>query len=115
MKFEPHIKAKRRPVTGRRLAAARRSIQRQTEAVSLFPELAPAETSEERIDRLDNENVAMVQRWRDNTAQTWRRVRRQLRSLTPDQRAAVLKRWSNPWLPKQAHDLADVIHSELKP
>ena len=115
MKFERHIKATRRPVTGRRLAAARRSLQRQTDAVCLFPDLAPTETPDQRIDRIDQETVAMVQRWRNHTAQTWRRARRQLRTLTADQRAAVLKRWNIRGLPKQAHYLADLIHTELNP
>ena len=113
MQFQPHIKATRRPVTGRRLAAARRALQRQTDAVSLFPELAPTESPEERIDRIDTDTVEMVQRWRDYAARTWRKARRKLRELTPEQRTAVLKRWSNPHLPKQAHYLADLIHTEL--
>jgi hypothetical protein len=115
MKFDSHLKATRRPVTGRRLAAAGRAIQRQTDAVCLFPELAPTETPEQRVDRVDAETLEMVQRWRNQTAQTWRRARRKLRSLTPEQRAAVMKRWNIRGLPKQAHYLADLIHSELNP
>jgi hypothetical protein len=115
MQFQPHLKATRRPVTGRRLSAARRALKRQTDAVALFPELAPTETPAERVDRIDADSVEMVQRWRDHAAKTWRRARRQLRALTPAQRAAVLKRWNNPHLPKQACYLADLIHSELNP
>jgi len=109
MQFEPFIKATRRPVTGRRLAAARRALQRQADAVALFPELAPTETPAERVDRFDAECVAAVQRWRDHAARTWRRARRQLRALPPEQRAAVLAQWQNKFLPKQAHYLADII------
>ncbi len=113
MRFDKHMKAARRPVSGRRIAAASRALQRQTDAVCLFPELAPTETAHQRIDRLDQETVEMVQRWRNQTAQTWRRARRQLLLLRPEQRAAVLKRWNIRGLPKQAHYLADLIHTEL--
>jgi hypothetical protein len=109
MKFDRSIKATRRPVTGRRLAAARRALQRQADKVSLFAELAPVETPAERVERFDSDSVAMVLRWRQHTAQTWRRARRQLRALTPEQRAEVLAQWENKFLPKQAHYLADII------
>ena len=109
MQFDRFIKATRRPVTGRRLAAARRALQRKADAVALFPDLAPTETAAERVDRFDAESVATVQRWRDHAAQTWRRARRQLRELTPEQHAAVMAQWNNKFLPKQAHYLADII------
>ena len=109
MKFDPFIKATRRPVTGRRLAAARRALQRQTEKVALFPELAPKETPAERVHRFDSDSVAMVQRMRDHQAQTWRKARRQLRALTPEQRAEVLAQWNNKFLPKTAVYLADIV------
>ena len=111
MQFERHIKATRRHITGRRLSAARRALQRQADAVALFPELAPAESPAQRLDRLDAESLAMVQRWRQQTADTWRRARRQLRALSAEQRAAVMARWANPFLPKHAHYLADIIHT----
>lgn len=109
MKFYPYIKATRRPVTGRRLAAARRALQRQADKVALFPELAPTETPAERVDRFDAESVAMVQRHRDWLAQTWRRARRQLRALPPEQHAEVMRQWRNKFLPKTAVYLADII------
>jgi hypothetical protein len=109
VQFDPYIKATRRPVTGRRLAAARRALQRQADKVALFPELAPTETPGERVERFDAEVVAMVQRRRDDLAQTWRRARRQLRALTPEQRAKVMAQWNNKFLPKHAVYLADII------
>ena len=114
MQFERYIKATRRPVTGRRLAAARRALQRQADAVALFPELAPTETPAERVERFDAQSVATLQRWRDQTAQTWRRARRQLRALPPDQRAAVMAQWNNKFLPKHAHYLADIIFTTTR-
>jgi len=79
MKFQPHIKATRREVTPRRLAAARRALARQADAVALFPDLQPTETPQQRCDRFDLDGVAMVLRWRDAEAARWRRARRTLR------------------------------------
>jgi hypothetical protein len=115
MQFDRYIKATRRPVTGRRVAAARRALQRQADKVALFPELAPTETPAERIDRFYDECVAMVQSHRDYLAETWRRARRQLRALTPEQRAEVMRQWNNKFLPKTAVYLADIISTVTRP
>jgi hypothetical protein len=68
MKFRRQFRRVLRPVTGRRLSAARRALQRQAEEVALFPELQPTETPEQRIARLDVEADAHFQRLRDHTA-----------------------------------------------
>jgi hypothetical protein len=111
MKFTREIKNDIRPITRRRLAAARRALQRQADEVPLFPELQPNETPEERIARMDALAAAHLQSMRDHTAATWRRARRELRSLTPDQLAYVMARWNHPtWHPPhEAHYLADLV------
>lgn len=68
MKFYLHIKATRRDITPRRLAIARRALQKQADAVALFPELQPTQTPQERCEQFDRETVDMVQRWRDAEA-----------------------------------------------
>src|SRR5512143_4355340 len=117
MKFDRYIRAERRPITGRRLSAARRALQRQADEVALFPELQPTETPEQRIARLDADAQAHHQRIRDHTAATWRRARRALRSLTPAQLAQVMDRWhcTNWHPPHEAHYLADLIHTATRP
>jgi hypothetical protein len=91
MKFSPHIKATRRAITPRRLAAARRALQAQAEA------------------------VAMVQRWRDHEAASWKRARRMFRALPPAQRAEVEARyWGNRFMPKTAVYLLETIHAVTK-
>lgn len=112
MKFLRHIKAdNRREITPRRLAAARRALQKQADAVALFPELQPKQTPQERCEVIDLEGVAYWQRIRNHTAETWKQARRDLRALTPEQRAQVLARWHCPnWHPPhEAHYLADLI------
>jgi hypothetical protein len=116
MKFQPHIKAIRREVTPRRLAAARRALTRQAEAVALFPDLQPTETPQERCDRFDLEGVATVQRWRDAEADRWRRARRTLRTLSAEQRAQVHARFTlNRFMPKTAVYLLEIIRAVCAP
>jgi phage protein D len=117
MKFVRQPRQVLRPITGRRLSAARRALQRQADEVALFPELQPTETPEQRIARLDADAQAHLQRIRDHTAATWRRARRALRTLTPAQFAQVMARWHCPhWHPPhEAHYLADLIHTATRP
>jgi len=117
MKFRRQFPRVLRPVTERRLAAARRTLQRQADAVALFPELQPTETPEQRIARMDAAAAAHLQKLRDHTAQTWRRARRTFRTLTTEQRQQVLAEWHAPhWHPPHdAHYLADLISTALKP
>ena len=117
MKFTRQPRQVLRPLTGRRLSAARRALQRQADEVALFPELQPTETPEQRIARLDADAQVHLQRIRDHTAATWRRARRALRSLTPGQLAQVMDRWHCPnWHPPhEAHYLADLIWTTTHP
>jgi hypothetical protein len=117
MKFRRQHPRSLRPITGRRLSAARRALQREKASVALFPELQPTETPEERIARLDAEAQAHVQRMRDRTAATWRRARRSFRTLTPAQRDYVLAQWNaTHWHPPhEAHYFADLIRTATKP
>jgi hypothetical protein len=113
MRFERYPRRVLRPITGRRLSAARRALRREADAVALFPELQPTETPEQRIARLDANAAAHLQKIRDHTAATWRRARRALRSLTSAQLAQVMERWhcANWHPPHEAHYLADLIHT----
>jgi hypothetical protein len=117
MKFRRQHPRSFRPVTGRRLSAARRALQREKESVGLFPELQPTETPEQRIARLDAYAQEHMQRMRDRTAAMWRRVRSAFRTLTPAQRQYVLAQWnaSNWHPPHEAHYLADLIRSATTP
>ena len=115
MKFDRHIRADRRPVTGRRLAAAKHALQRQADAVALFPELAPRETPEERIRRFDDASIATVKRWRDAEAERWRRARRELRVMTAAEQTQVDQRWAqNRFMPKTAVYLLETIRAVKK-
>jgi len=115
MKFNPHIKATRREITPRRLAAARRALQAQADAVALFPELQPKQTPQQRCEQFDQAAVEMVQRWRDAEADRWRRARRMFRALPPATRTQVEARfWDNRFMPKTAGYLIETIHAVNK-
>ena len=115
MKFQPFIKAAPRVITPRRLAAARRALQKQADAVALFPELQPTQTPKERCRQFDDASQAMVQRWRDAEAERWHRARRTLRAMTPLFRASVTERfWGNRFMPKTAVYLLETIRAVLK-
>lgn len=115
MQFDRFIRAERRPITGRRLAAARRALQRQADAVALFPELQPTETPEERCERFDRGNVAAVQSWRDTRAANWRRARYQFRTLPPIERHIVQRQFfGNRFMPKDPVYLLETIRDVLR-
>lgn len=114
MKFsKSNWKNSRRHVEHRspqRIAAAKRSVQKQKDAVALFPEMARDQTAEARLDRIDAENRAYGQRLRDHTAATWRRARATLRALPSITRQGILAHWqSQAYFPREAHYLADYI------
>ncbi len=112
MKFYPHIKATCRKITPRRLADAHRALQRQADAVALFPELQPTQTPHERCEQADRETIAMVQRWRDREAANWKRARRIFRDLPTATRAQVEARfWGNRFMPKTAVYLLETIRA----
>lgn len=115
MKFDRYIRAERRPITGRRLAAAKRALHRQAEAVALFPELQPTQTPEERCRQFDDSTVAFIQSLRDHRAVNWRRARHQLRTMLPFLRGIVEARFfGNRFMPKDPVYLLEVIRAVTK-
>ena len=112
MIFQKFIRDDVRPITSRRLAAARRALQRQADAYALVPEFQPTETPAERCTRFDRETSGAVRRWRDLQAKHWRSGRAQFRALAPELRAQVAARfWGNRFMPKTATYLCEVIRS----
>jgi len=115
MKFDRYLRTDRRPITGRRLAAASRALRKQAEQVALFPELQPTETPEERCNRFDAEAVATLKRWRATRAADWRRARHKLRNLPPEIQAKVHQRWTqNRFMPGDPVYLLESIRAVLK-
>lgn len=114
MKFERYLRVRQaEPPSARRLAAARRAIQRDLDSVALFPELARFKTPEERIERMDEAGRAYWQDMRNFRARKWREARRQIRELPEHLRQQVLAYWNKTngfHCPFDPHYLLDHIH-----
>jgi hypothetical protein len=96
--------------TPRRLAAARRAVQRDRDSCPLFPDLVKHQTAEERLDAKDDEGEAYWAKMRKHQADTWRRARRELRALPSITRLGVLRYWNGERHgPCDASYLADLL------
>lgn len=111
MRFSKEMKAGRRPVTPRRVAAAVRALKRERDKVPLFAEEVAAEqpTPEQRVERLDQGFVATWQEIRNQRARVWRKARARLRSLPPDAQAEILARWNRSTVPGDSAYFADFV------
>ena len=99
-----------RGISPRRLAAARRAIDKANEAMALLPEFQVTETLAERCARYDAETVAAVRRWRNADAKNWKCARLLVRTLTPDQVNELNRRRRfNRFMPKTAVYLSESI------
>lgn len=91
-RFERMQRCASREITNRRLAASKRRLRLEREAVPLFADHVAVEqpTPEERIRRIDE---GVNQNWtemRKRRAESWRRIRARLRALHSTVRARVL-------------------------
>ena len=105
-------RATARPLTERRLAAARRALQREQDECPLFAnDIADEQpTPEERLRAIDARQVAHWQRIRDFNAQTWRAARRILFSLPAGEREQLLAAWQSAPCPASASYFADFLY-----
>src|SRR5215469_14058071 len=93
MRFTRYPKAEPYEITPRKLAAARRAVQRQKDRFPLFPELITHQTAEERLDAIAYGRAEWWQNMRDHQAKQWRRARKSLRDLPRGPRAAITRYW----------------------
>jgi len=93
MRFTRYPKAEPYEITPRKLAAARRAVQRQKDRFPLFPELITHQTAEERLDAIAYGRAEWWQSMRDHQAKQWRRARKSLRDLPRGPRAAITRYW----------------------
>lgn len=87
------------PPSKRRLTAARKAIEKETEACGLFPWMAPQETPEERCARLDEANRNYIRKIRQRVADSWRDSRAKLYALPDDERRKLIEEWNKSGLP----------------
>ena len=116
IRFKRALKSEKRGVTPRRLAAAKRTLKRQAEALPLFSEQIRAEqpTPKERIRTFDNNHAEWAQGMRDHDAEKWRKARAQLRSLPKEEQEVVLTFWNKSSMPANAVYFATVMHNYIE-
>jgi hypothetical protein len=110
MRFTRYPRWEPYEVTPRKLAAARRAIQKQKDRYPLFPELIKHQTPEERLASIAVEREAWWQRMRDRHANVWRKAHQNLNSLPPGPRAAIKRYWEICGRPGDPVYLLTIIH-----
>lgn len=105
-----------RGITRRRQAAAERALARERERLALFARqvMGEQETAEERIRRLDVDNLGQDQAFRDLAAKHWREGRRMLGLLTEARKAELLEAWNGSSIPPDAAYFVDFVRTRLR-
>jgi len=93
----------------RRLAAARRAVERDKEQNALTPELVRHQTAEERLAARNAEWAETERDWRQRKARAWLDCRRRLRALPPTTRRGVMIWWNRSHYPPTPEYLAGVL------
>jgi hypothetical protein len=100
--------------TPRRLAAAKKAIQREKDKWELFPENQTKVTPEERIARTDAGSIRVQKENRLKTARDWRIARASLRSLTEPLKGEVFRAWQTGMYPGTPAYLISLITGALR-
>jgi len=100
-----------RGATPRRIAAAKRALQRQREALPLFSQqIAESQpTPEERIRQMDDRLCRQIEEDRSRRADGWRQARTLLRSMSDRNKEALLDYWNRSHYPKDPSYLLGLI------
>lgn len=110
MRFTRYPKSEPYEITPRKLAAARRAVQREKDRYPLFPELLTHQTAEERLEATATSQAEWRQHVRDHQAKQWRRARKSLRELPPGPRTAITRYWRVCGHPGDPVYLLSIIH-----
>ena len=110
MRFTRYPRAESYQITPRKLAAARRAVQREKDRYPLFPELLTHQTAEQRIASIATSREEWWQNVRDHQAKQWRLARKSLHDLSPGPRAAITRYWQVCGFPGDPVYLLSIIH-----
>src|SRR5260370_37474937 len=89
MRFTRYPKGEAYQITPRKLAAARRAVQREKNRYPLFRELLKHQTAEDRLASIAVERETWWQEMRERQAHPWSKARQALRDLPPGPRRAM--------------------------
>ncbi len=111
MRFQRfNIRPAKIPRTVRRVKNAERAIQKERDNIPLFPELVRFKSADERLNHLDEVQIAYWKNIRDHLASTWRKFRRRLYGLPESDRQKFLSYWNSRTMqPGQAYCASDAL------
>jgi hypothetical protein len=110
MRFTRYLKDEPYQITSRKLAAARRAVQKEKDRYPLFPELLKHQTAEERLAFIADKRARWWHETRNRHAELWRRARKALRDLPSRPRAAITRYWQICGCPGDPVYLLAIIH-----
>jgi hypothetical protein len=110
MRFTRYPKGEPYQITPRKLAAARRAVQREKDRYPLFPEVLKHQTAEDRLASIADERERWWYEMRDRHAKLWRKARQNLNRLPPGPRAAIKRYWEICGYPGDPIYLLTIIH-----
>jgi hypothetical protein len=110
MRFTRYPKGEAYQLTSRKVAAARRAVQREKDRYPLFPELLTHKSAEERLAAIATRREEWWQDMRDRHAELWRRTRKALRELPAGPCAAIRRYWKICGCPGDPVYLLTIIH-----
>lgn len=102
-----------RPWTPRRVAAARRAVEKERNRLPLFAGEYTG-TVEERMRAVDRHDIEFTAYWRASYAEWWREARRVLRRLPVDLRDRILDEWNRGPYPATPVYLLDLVRTRLR-
>jgi hypothetical protein len=111
MRFTSYPKGEAYQITSRKLAAARRAVQREKDRYPLFPELLKHQTAEDRLASIAVERERWWHEMRDRQANGWRKARQNLNRLPSGPRAAMKRYWETYGCPGDPVYLLTMIHN----
>lgn len=97
-------------ITPRRVAAARRSVEKQKAKLGMFAGQFPVETVEERLDRIDRAHIDIQKWFRSSRAADWFKARRLLLSQPDEVRQSLIAEWNAAPYPGTPEYLLDFLH-----
>ena len=117
MRFKRLARPAARPITNRRVAAAKRALQKERDRFPLLVNwiVDQQPTPEERLKRFQTAEVARQQYRRDQAAATWRWARNLLRVLPAATQQTILRRWNTHPCPASASYFADMVFQSARP
>jgi len=104
----------RREWTARRIANAKRAVQRDHDSVPLFPDMVKHKTVDDRIMEIEKDDFDYKLRMRAYQAAKWREARKAYFALPPRTRQGMKKFWDKSPVPAEAHYLMSVIREHLQ-